>query len=79
MLITSVVAYSTRKFVVMGSNPGQVIFLLSCSRHVVILHYTKNYYAKVVYIPKIYDHTLLYDPIASGASVPPHKFVRPPG
>jgi hypothetical protein len=46
-------------------------FLASCTCHVVILHYTKNYDIKVMYIPKIYNHTSLYSPIVSGASVNP--------
>jgi hypothetical protein len=66
------VAYWTHMHGVVGLNPGEVkIFFLSCSRHVVILHYTKNYYAKVLYFPKSKNHTSLYDPTASGASVDP--------
>jgi hypothetical protein len=58
---------------VMGSNPGQAetFFFLSCSCHVVILHCTKNHFPKVLYFPKIYNHTSLYGPIASGTSVDP--------
>jgi hypothetical protein len=57
----------------MESNPGEVgtLFFLPCSRHVFTLHYTKNYYTKVLYFLKIYNHTSLYGPIASGASVDP--------
>jgi hypothetical protein len=42
------------------------IFFLSCSQHAVILHYTKNFFSKVLCFPKIYNHTSLYGPIASG-------------
>jgi hypothetical protein len=55
---------------VAGSNPGQIEIFL-CSRRVVILHYTKNYYTKVLHFLKIYNHTSLYGPIASGTSVDP--------
>jgi hypothetical protein len=40
-------------------------------RHVVILHYKKNYATKVPYFPKIYNHTSLYGSVASGPSVDP--------
>jgi hypothetical protein len=57
---------------VAGSSPARVeIFFLSCSRHVVILHHTKNYFTKVSYFPKIFYHASLYGPTASGASVDP--------
>jgi hypothetical protein len=67
------VGYWTPPHEVMGLNPSQVetFSFLSCSRHAVILHYTKNYCTKVLYFPKIYNHTLLNGPIASGASVDP--------
>jgi hypothetical protein len=66
------VTYWTRKHGVTGSSPGEVkFFFLSHSHHVVILHCTKNYYTKVLYFLKIYNQTLLYGPIASGASVDP--------
>jgi hypothetical protein len=67
---SSVIAYWTCTYGVAESNP-QVIFFLSCRRHVVILHYAKNYYTEVLYFPKIFNHTSLYGPIASGASVDP--------
>jgi hypothetical protein len=60
----------------MGSNTGEVIFLVSCSGHVVVLHYTKNYCTKVVYFSKIHYRTSMYDPIASGAIVDPNSQVR---
>jgi hypothetical protein len=66
-----VVAYGTRTHEAIGLNPGKVIFFLSCSCHVAILHYTENYYTKCLYFLKIYIHTSLYGPIASGASVDP--------
>jgi hypothetical protein len=55
----------------MGSQDRMLVKLkiFSCSRHVVILHYTKNYSTKVLYFPRIYDHISLYGPIASGASI----------
>jgi hypothetical protein len=58
-------------------NPGEAKtnFSLSCSRHVV-LHYTKNYYIKVLYFPKTYNNTSLYGPTASGASVDTTPQVR---
>jgi hypothetical protein len=37
--------------------------------HVVILHYTKNYYTKVLYFLKIYNRTSLYGPTVRGTSV----------
>jgi hypothetical protein len=46
-------------------------FYLSYSLHVAILHYAKNYFSKVLYFPKIYNHTSLHGPIASGATVDP--------
>jgi hypothetical protein len=63
---------------VIGSNPGPVKKILLCSRHVVILHYTKNYYSKVLCFPKIFSHASLYDPVAGDAIVDqPHSlFVR---
>jgi hypothetical protein len=43
-----------------------------------ILHYTRNYYIKVLYFLKIENDTSLCGPTACGASVDtPHKFVRP--
>jgi hypothetical protein len=41
----------------------------------------KNYYIIVLYFPKIYNHTSLYGPIASGTSVDPTTslFVRHAG
>jgi hypothetical protein len=45
---------------VMGSNPDQVKTFFSGRHHVVILHYTKNYYTKVLYFPEVYNHTSLY-------------------
>jgi hypothetical protein len=41
----------------------------SHSRHAVILYHTNNYYAQVLYFPKIYNNTLLYDPTVSGTSI----------
>jgi hypothetical protein len=58
-------------FGVMGFNPGQVKTFISCSRHMIILHYTKNYNGKVLHFPDIFYHTSLYGPVASGASVDP--------
>jgi hypothetical protein len=69
--VSAVVACWTHTLGIMGSNPCQVKpFFLSCSRHV-ILHKTKNCCIKVLYIPKIFCHTSLCGPIASGASVDP--------
>jgi hypothetical protein len=62
--------------VVVGSNPGAIkIIFLSCSRHVVILHYTKNYFSKVLYFLKTFHHTSLYGPTASGARADPSSQV----
>jgi hypothetical protein len=57
----------------------QNIFILSCSRHVDILHYTKNYFSKVLYFPKAITihHCMALLQVAL-VSIPPHKFVRPP-
>jgi uncharacterized protein YvpB len=52
---------------VMGWNPGQ-IKNVSCSHHVVIFHYEKNYYNKDLYFPK---NRKSHGPTASGASVDP--------
>jgi hypothetical protein len=69
----------TRTHGATGSSPSKVNFFLSCSRHVVILHYTKNSCNKVLYFPKILNHTSLYGLIASGANVDPtSQFLRPP-
>jgi hypothetical protein len=64
--------------VVTGLNPGQanILLFVSCSRHAIVLHYTKNYCTEVVYFSKIYNHTSLYDPIVSGANVDPTSQVR---
>jgi hypothetical protein len=50
---------------------SKLFFFLSCSRHVVTLHFAKNFYTEVLYFPKISYHTSLYGPIASGSSVDP--------
>jgi hypothetical protein len=64
-----VVSYWTRMHGVIGLNPGQVkFFFLSCSCHVVILHYTKNYFPKVLNLPKIKNHISLHGPTVSGTS-----------
>jgi hypothetical protein len=54
-------------------------FFLSCSRLIVILHYTKNYYTEVLYFPEIktIHHCKALLQVAL-VSIPPHKFVRPP-
>jgi hypothetical protein len=66
-----VAACWTRAHMGMESNFGQVkFFFVSCSRHVV-LHYTKNDNAKVVYFSNISYHTSLHDLIVSGANVDP--------
>jgi hypothetical protein len=62
--------------VIIGQTPVYDSLFVSCSRHVAILHYTKNDYNKVVYFLKIYYRTLLYDSIVSGASVDPTSQVR---
>jgi hypothetical protein len=41
MQVSSVVPYWTREQMVMRLNPGRVEFI-SCSRHVIVLHCTKN-------------------------------------
>jgi hypothetical protein len=70
--VSFVVAYWTRTRGDPGSNPGSVgIFFLSCSRHVVILDYPKNYFSKILYFLKIFYQTSLFVPVASGASVDP--------
>jgi hypothetical protein len=68
---SSAVAYWTRMHGVIWSNPGQVKYFLflSCSCHVVILYYPKNYFTKVSYFLKIFYHTTLHGPIASGTIV----------
>jgi hypothetical protein len=61
MRVSSVVVHWTRAKVVMGTNPGRVkIFIVSCSRHGIVLHCTNNCCTKVVYFSKIYCHTSLY-------------------
>jgi hypothetical protein len=60
---------------VIGSNPSEVKFFFSCSRHAVILHCAWNYFDKLLYFPKIFCHTSLYGPIASGTSVDPNSQV----
>jgi hypothetical protein len=63
----------------MRSNPNEVKKFVSCSRHVVILHYTKNYETKVVYFPKsiTLHHCMALLQVALVSNLP-HKFVRPP-
>jgi hypothetical protein len=46
-----------------------ISFIVSCSRHVVVLYCAKNCCTKVVYFSKIYHHTTLYDPILSVATI----------
>jgi hypothetical protein len=46
----------------------QVGTFFSCSSYVT-LRSTKYYYTKVMYFPKIHNHTSLYGPIISGTSV----------
>jgi hypothetical protein len=77
--VSSVVAYWTRMLGVMRSKACQVKTFLSCSRHVAMLHYTKNYFSKVLYFRKcitIHHSMALLQVVL--VSIPPHKFVRPP-
>jgi hypothetical protein len=60
MCDSSVVAYWTRMHGVMGLNPGQVK-LFFC--------FVQLSYTKVLYFPKIYNHTSLYGPTVNGVSV----------
>jgi hypothetical protein len=58
------------------SNSGRVsFFIVSCSRHVVILHYTNSSDNKIVYFSIIYYRTSFYDPTVSN-SVDPTSDVR---
>jgi hypothetical protein len=72
MLLSSVVPYWSSRH---GSGDRILVKpkfpFLSYSHHVVILYYPKNCYTKAFYFPKIFYHTSLYGPIASGASVDP--------
>jgi hypothetical protein len=43
-----------------------------------LFYNTKNYYNKVLYFPNIYNHTSLYDPTATCASVNPTSQVCSP-
>jgi hypothetical protein len=56
-------------------RPGEVNFFVSWNSHVV-LHYTKNFCAKVVYFKKIYFLTSLYGRAISDASVDPTSKFR---
>jgi hypothetical protein len=40
-----------------------------CSHHVVILHFSKNYFSEVLFILKVYNNTPLYGPMANGVSI----------
>jgi hypothetical protein len=62
-----------------GLRSSQIkTFFFCCNFHVVILHYAKNY-SSVLYFPKVYDHTSLHGPAASGAIVdPPYRLVLLP-
>jgi hypothetical protein len=71
--ISSVVAYCSIR---MGSR-DRILVKFFYAAIVVILHYTKNYYTKVLYFPKIYNHTSLYGPVACGARVDPTSQVCP--
>jgi hypothetical protein len=78
--VFSVLTYWTRTHGVTGSNRGDVeISFLSFSRHVVILHYRKNYYTKVSYFKKSISmhHRMALLQVAL-MSIAPHKFVPQP-
>jgi hypothetical protein len=52
MRVSSVVAYWTYTHVVMGWNPSQVICFCFMQPPCCFLHYTKNYFSRVVYFSK---------------------------
>jgi hypothetical protein len=57
--VSSLVALSTGTHGVVGLNAGHPkTFFSFMQAHVVILHYTKNYYVKVLYFLEIRNHSV---------------------
>jgi hypothetical protein len=72
--VSSVVAYWLLCVGLRDGIPVKSEPFYSCSRHIVILHYTKDCCTRVFYFSNIFTHTSLQVALVS---IPPHKFVCP--